>query len=80
MEHIIAALFTIGFLASHPHLQPAAPQLQRVAMHVVAQPNNARLQQRDQQILAINAWMRRLRGGHLHTPATVAERSRIPNS
>jgi len=85
MEHIIAALFTIGFLGTHPHPQPqpAAPRVEKVALHVATQPAATRLQHRDERILAINTWMRELRGGHLHpvvTPATVAQRAHLPNS
>lgn len=80
MEHLIAALFTIGLLASHPHPPPAAPQVEQVSLQVAAHPIDSRLQRRDLRILAINAWMRELRGGHTHPPTTFAQRARMPNS
>lgn len=80
MEHFMAALFTVGFLSSHAHPQPAALQHQNPPAQVVQQSRAEQLQQEHAQMTAINDWTRKLRGGRIHTPPTVAQRSHLPNS
>ena len=75
----MAALFTLGFLGTHP--QPAAvPHQDNAQAQVIQQSRSKRLEQERKQITAINDFGRQLRGGHTHKPATVAQRKHSPAS